>query len=204
MPSWAWLLPYSCSCDPSERKLPSGEGTSRGVRLQQRAFTLTSRHREMQFFLIGYFIISLCEIFTIGGFPLSGAVRRGFVAVHIASIIATTWILMMNGAVGYQLIDDGTALSVGLIFGSAAALFIGTGYIALDTGFSFTDYWAKDNILRDPNQAYALYTLYQIVPLLFLVVFFILETVLVLRVLGETRPMSKSSRIYTRRTGANV
>lgn len=141
----------------------------------------------MQFFLIGYMIISLCEIFTIGGFPLDGAVRRGFVAVHIASIVATTWILMMNGAVGYQLIDDGTALSLALIFGSAAALFVGTGYIALDTGFTFTRYW-RDSLV-EPNRAYALFTLYQIVPLFFLVVFFLLETFLVLRVLGETRPM---------------
>lgn len=96
---------------------------------------------------------------------------------------------MMNGAVGYQLLDDGTPLSVGLIFGSAALLFVGTGYIALDTGFSLTGYW--DDTLDKPNQAYALYTLYQLVPLVFVVVFFILETVLVLRVLGETQPMRK-------------
>lgn len=30
----------------------------------------------MQLFLIGYIIISICEIFTIGGFPLNGDVRR--------------------------------------------------------------------------------------------------------------------------------
>ncbi|KAK3700646.1 hypothetical protein LTR37_015835 [Vermiconidia calcicola] len=95
----------------------------------------------------------------------------------------------MNGAVGYQLIDDGTPLSLGLVFGSAAALFVGTGYIALDMGYSWTNYWAKDELLNKPNQAYAMYTLYQLVPLVFLVIFFILETVLVLRVLGETRPM---------------
>ena len=145
--------------------------------------------REMQIFLIGYMIISLCEIFTIGGIPLSGAVIRGFSVVHIATITATAWILMMNGAVGYQLVDDGTPLSLGLIFGSAAALFVGTGYIALDTGFSFSNYW-KDT-LDQPNKAYALYTLYQLVPLVFIVVFFILEAVLVLRVLGERRPMRK-------------
>ena len=141
----------------------------------------------MQIFLIGYIVIQICEIFTVGWFPLSGEIRRGFAAVHIASIIATLWILMMNGAVGYQLLDDGTPLSVGLIFGSAALLFIGTGYIALDTGFSLTNYWVDTT--TEPNRAYALYTLYQLVPLVFVVVFFILETVLVLRVLGETRPM---------------
>lgn len=143
--------------------------------------------REMQLFLIGYIIIEICEIFTVGGFPLNGIARRAFSAAHIAAIVATLWILMMNGAVGYQLIDDGTPASIGLIFGSAAVLFIGTGYIALDTGFSWTGYW--NSSLQDPNKGYALYTLYQLVPLIFLVLFFLLETILVLRVLGEVRPM---------------
>lgn len=34
-----------------------------------------TRDREMQLFLIGYVIISICEIFTIGGFPLNNSVR---------------------------------------------------------------------------------------------------------------------------------
>lgn len=31
--------------------------------------------REMQLFLLGYIIIEICEIFTVGGFPLSSRVR---------------------------------------------------------------------------------------------------------------------------------
>jgi hypothetical protein len=31
--------------------------------------------REMQLFLLGYIVISICEIFTIGGFPLNNSVR---------------------------------------------------------------------------------------------------------------------------------
>lgn len=146
--------------------------------------------REMQLFLIGYIIIEICEIFSIGGFPLPGRVRRAFSAAHIAAVVATTWILLMNGAVGYQLLYDGTLTSMLLIFGSAAALFIGTGYIALDTGFSWTGYW--NSSLTQPNQAYALYTLYFLVPLVFLFLYFVLESILVLRVLKEVRPMCKS------------
>jgi H+/Cl- antiporter ClcA len=97
---------------------------------------------------------------------------------------------MLNGVVGYQLLEDGTAISMALILGSAVALFIGTGYIALDTGFSWTGYW--DSSLEDPNKAYALYTLYLLVPLVFLVIFFLLEGFLVLRVLGEKKPMRMS------------
>jgi hypothetical protein len=98
---------------------------------------------------------------------------------------------MLNGAVGYQLLDDGTAVSIGLLLISSLLIFIGTGYIALDTGFSWTGYW--DDTLGTPNQAYALYTLYQLVPLVFIVIFFLLEAFLVLRILGERKPMRKYS-----------
>jgi len=143
--------------------------------------------REMQLFLIGFIIISICEIFTIGGFPIDDNVRLAFVAIHIAAITATSWILMLNGAVGYQLLDDGTAVSIGLLLISSLLIFIGTGYVALDTGFGWTGYW--DDTRSTPNQAYALYTLYQLVPLVFLVIFFLLEAFLVLRILGERKPM---------------
>lgn len=98
---------------------------------------------------------------------------------------------MMNALVGFQFLDDGTIASLGLIFGSAAALFIGTGYIALDTGFSWTGFF--DSTLSGSNRSYSLYTLYQLVPMLFLVIFFVLEMFLVLRVLGEKRPMCECS-----------
>lgn len=32
--------------------------------------------REMQLFLAGYIVIQICEIFTVGGFPLNPAVRK--------------------------------------------------------------------------------------------------------------------------------
>ncbi|EPS27480.1 hypothetical protein POX_e06445 [Penicillium oxalicum] len=144
--------------------------------------------REMQLFLLGYVVIEICEIFTVGGFPLAENVRKGFTAVHLAAITATVWILLMNALVGFQLIDDGTPASIGLISASAIALFIGTGYIALDTGFSWTGHF--DSSLGDGNNRnIGLYVLYQLFPLVCLVLFFLLETVLVLRVLGEVRPM---------------
>ena len=32
-------------------------------------------HREFQLFLVGYIIVQICEIFTVGGFPLERKVR---------------------------------------------------------------------------------------------------------------------------------
>ena len=36
---------------------------------------LNPSYREFQLFLIGYIIVSICEIFTVGGFPLDRTVR---------------------------------------------------------------------------------------------------------------------------------
>jgi hypothetical protein len=94
---------------------------------------------------------------------------------------------MLNAVVGYQLLDDGTPMSVGLMVGSAAVLFIGTGYITLDTGYSWTGHF--DSSLGGNNRNIGLYVLYQLAPLVFLFTFFVLETVLVIRVLGERKPM---------------
>ncbi|KAJ2897806.1 hypothetical protein MKZ38_004368 [Zalerion maritima] len=143
--------------------------------------------REMQLFLVGYIILSICEIFTVGEFPLKDDVRIAFTGIHIGMVIATTWMLMLNAIVGYQLLDDGTPLSLAMLAGSALVFFIGTGYIALDTGFNWTGEFQES--YETPNRHIALYVLYQLVPLIFLVAFYILETVLVLKVLGETRPM---------------
>ena len=160
----------------------------------------------MQLFLLGFAVVEICEIFTVGGIPLPVNVRlvctyssaishyaygsKGFTAVHLAAIAATMWILFLNGVVGFQLLDDGTALSLGAILISAAAIFIGTGYITLDTAFSFTNTF-KDS-LAGSNRNIALYVLYQLFPLVCVVVYFVLETILVLNVLKEKKPMRKS------------
>lgn len=102
--------------------------------------------------------------------------------------MATTWILMLNAMVGFQILDDGTPLSIGLISGSAFAIFVGTGYIALDTGYSWTGHFGSIPIPA-PYYNLGLYILYQLAVLVFLFVFFVLETILVIKVLGERKPM---------------
>jgi hypothetical protein len=102
-------------------------------------------------------------------------------------IIATTWVLLLNAIVGYQILDDGTPLSVGLMLLSGLVLLVGTGYVALDTGFKWTSQWAES--YAPPYRNIALYVLYQLIPLVFLVAFYALEAILVLRILGELRPM---------------
>ena len=102
--------------------------------------------------------------------------------------MATLWVLFLNGLVGFQLLDDGTPISLGLILGSAIAFFVGTGYVALDTAFSYTNTFVS-SLSGPDNRNVALYVLYQLLPLICLAGFFLLETVLVVKVLGERKPM---------------
>lgn len=81
-------------------------------------------------------------------------------------------------------------MSIGLFLASAAVLFIGTGYITLDTAYSWTGHF--DSSLSGNNRNIALYVLYQLFPLVCLFVFFVLEAILVIRILGELRPMRTS------------
>ncbi|KAI5852207.1 chitin synthase III catalytic subunit [Tricharina praecox] len=142
--------------------------------------------REMQIFLVAYAIVSIAEIFSVGGFLTDRKKLVWFSAIHIGAIAAACWILLINAIVGYQLMDDGTPLSNGLTAGSGLVVFIGVAYVAVDTGFNYSgEFEINDDNLRN----YALYVLYLLFPLLLLVAFFILESVLVLGVLRETRPM---------------
>ncbi|KAL4944064.1 hypothetical protein BDV06DRAFT_188236 [Aspergillus oleicola] len=142
--------------------------------------------REMQIFLFGFIVIEIAEIFTVGGFPINDDVRKGFSAVHVAAIAATCWILFLNALVGFQFLDDGTPASMGLLLFSGIVIFVGTGYIALDTAFGWTDEFRTE---PDNYRNIALYVLYQLFPLVCLFAFFVLEMFLVIRILGEFRPM---------------
>lgn len=142
--------------------------------------------REMQILLVGYIVVSIAEIFSIGGFLTNRNIVVGFSAVHIGAITATFWVLLLNAIVGYQILDDGTLLSIGLVAGSGFVVFLGTGYISLDTALGWTDQFVTDG---PELKNIALYVLYLIFPLVAAAIYFILEFYLVWFMLGEKRPI---------------
>jgi hypothetical protein len=69
-------------------EIPNEEGCRRQkVRTLSQAVESGADHerREMQLFLVGYMIVSICEIFTVGGFPLDSKVRI------VRSLHALSW-----------------------------------------------------------------------------------------------------------------
>jgi hypothetical protein len=94
---------------------------------------------------------------------------------------------MLNALIGFQWLDDGTPLSLGLILGSALMFFIGTGFIAADTAFAWTQTFQPSNTTDLKNVG--LYVLYLLFPLICLFVYFCLEGFIVVKILGERRPL---------------
>lgn len=70
---WQFWSQHSYYGAQNESKLLLAEGMCPVPKL--RITLLTILPREMQLFLIGYIIIEICEIFTVGEFPLAGKVR---------------------------------------------------------------------------------------------------------------------------------
>lgn len=64
--------------------------------------------------------------------------------------------------------------------------FIGTGFIAADTAFGWTSTFQTSSATL---QNVALYILYLLFPLLCLVAYYLLETFIVIKILGERRPL---------------
>ena len=168
----------------------------------------------MRLFLVGYSLTSFCEIFSVGGLPVGSTTRmvskttldissrhplfehyqfhspcllanQLFTGLHLSLIIATSWVLLLNSVVWWQITECTTRLSLKMmIIPSAIALLIISGCIALDTGFGWSGYAPWMQSYSPPNRHIALYVLYQLAPLVFIVTFYISNMILVLVLRG--------------------
>lgn len=145
--------------------------------------------REMQILFFSYFIVSVSAFFASGGFIFNDRIITYFSAIEIGSTASTAWLLVVNAIVAYQILPDGSFLSVTLTFLSGLAFFVGVGYIALDSGFDWTGTF--DSALNNPDSMrnYALYTVYLLWPIVAISIYLLLEFNLVVRVLRERKPL---------------
>lgn len=142
--------------------------------------------REMQILIFIYLLISIVQIFTMGGFITNIRLLAYFTALHIGFIVAFFWVLLLNAVVGYQLYEDGTIFSILMTTIPSLLMFIGSGYIVLDSMF----YWSRSDV-EDKNRLrnHGLYFFYFVWPVISIVGYFILEFILVFKILEEWRPL---------------
>ncbi|KAI9144750.1 chitin synthase export chaperone [Paraphysoderma sedebokerense] len=145
--------------------------------------------KEMNLLWFSYFLLIISQIVSVGGWTLPNesfdTARVWASAVHSGLLVAVFWILLMNGFVGYQWVEDGTPLSLYSIFFSATFFLCGTIYIAADTGLGYSTAFQHGPELTNV----ALFVLLFLFPILSAVVYLILQIVLVTKNLSEKRPL---------------
>ncbi|CAG8669549.1 5669_t:CDS:2, partial [Ambispora leptoticha] len=129
----------------------------------------------------------MTQIVSDGGFLGKGTTLAWFSAINAGLVSALSWILVMNAIVGFQLVDDGSIISMGGILLGGILIFFGVGYIALDTAFNISGHFTSQPSAQMKNVA--LYITYIIFPLFAVVAYVILETILVIVALGDKQSL---------------
>lgn len=124
-------------------------------------------------------VISLC--LDSGVIPIGSAPYAYFVAVQAGLSSALCTCLLINGFIGFQVYEDGTALSVWLLRLCSLVMFLVTGGVAICTFQS----WAG----LDPTNTMPLFIVLYIVNALFLFVYVTCQVILVVGTLGDRWPM---------------
>ncbi|THU87545.1 hypothetical protein K435DRAFT_341398 [Dendrothele bispora CBS 962.96] len=113
-------------------------------------------------------------------------------AIHAGVVAAWFWMLLANGMVATQFVDDGSWASLMPFSIFSAAIFAGTTYISLDVALHITDTLGPPD-RTDPNsirdlKSIPLFVLTSIWPLVAALLYFGLITYIVLRILNERKP----------------
>lgn len=141
--------------------------------------------------LLALYAISLpLQLVTTGAFLQQGSMGLVVVtAIHAGVVVALFWGLLANALIATQVVEDGTWSSLVPYYIVSFLVFGLTTYIALDVGFGFTSVIGAP---ADPPlhlRSIPLFVLLNIWPPLCAVAYLIIMSIIVLRVLNESRPM---------------
>ncbi|RPA98183.1 hypothetical protein L873DRAFT_1688802 [Choiromyces venosus 120613-1] len=144
-------------------------------------FTAVGRKEITSFFYIFMLltVISLC--LDSGVVPIGSTPYAYFVAVQAGLTSALCTCLLINGFIGFQVYEDGTALSVWLLRLSTVVMFVVTGGVAICTFQSW--------IGLGPTKTTALFIVLYVVNALFLFVYVACQVILVIGTLEDRWPL---------------
>ncbi|KAF5312579.1 hypothetical protein D9619_002465 [Psilocybe cf. subviscida] len=165
---------------------------------------------ELRTFLMLYLFTLPLQLVTTGSFLQQGSTALiAVTAVHVGAVVALFWSLLANGLVATQIVEDGTLASL-VPFGIFTLITLGVGiYISLDIALGVTT--VIGGVSKPPQAltSIALFVLTSIWPAVAdiyeyssgpptfafstnfpcAIIYFLIMTYIVLRVLNETRPM---------------
>lgn len=144
--------------------------------------------KEIIILFVFYMLQSIVQLITSGGWLYLTQIGIILSAVQIGLAMAIFWCLLLNGLVGYQLVEDGSFVSFFGIFFSTLAVAVGVTLLGYDIQAGLFG-----SILYG-GEAYAsapMWGINLIFPFAAVLIYTVLETVLVVRNLGEKKPLSK-------------
>lgn len=144
-------------------------------------FTAVGRKEITTFFYLYTLLTIISLVIDCGVVPPGSEAYAYFVAVQCGLVSSTCICLMINGFVGFQLYEDGTKLSVWLLRVCSVAMFAISFIIALLTFKG----WAG----LSPESTIGLFVVVYIFSAIFLFVYIVMQTLLVIGTLQERWPL---------------
>ncbi|KAK9717554.1 Chitin synthase, class 7 [Basidiobolus ranarum] len=142
-------------------------------------YTAVGRKEMVMFFYL-YAATVLMEMLLITGIiPIGSSVYPWLTAVHMALTSTTIWCLLLNGFVGFQFAEDGTALSLWSI--RISSLFVWGGVFAVSI-LTF-----QQNL--DSTNPIGLWTIYIVLNGAAIIIYFVLQVILVVKTLDDWWPL---------------
>ncbi|KAF8656328.1 hypothetical protein AX16_002593 [Volvariella volvacea WC 439] len=144
---------------------------------------------EIRAFLVLYLLTLPFQLLTTGSLFEQGSDALVILtSIHAGLVAALFWMLLGNALVATQFVEDGTMSSLVPFYGIALAFFAGTTYISFDVALGITDTLGPSGPLESLHSI-PLFVLTSIWPGVAALAYFVIMSVIVLRVLNETKPM---------------
>ncbi|GAA5867797.1 hypothetical protein JCM3774_005855 [Rhodotorula dairenensis] len=138
--------------------------------------------KEILIFFYMYFGEEILAIFLDSAIiPTSSSVYPWFAAIHFGLTCAIYWCLLVNGFVGFQVVEDGTRLSLWILQGTSAVVGLIAGLIAIGT--------FKDAAGLSKAKPTGLWVLQFIFNLACVVIYVVAQLLLVIRTLDDRWPV---------------
>ncbi|OCF43325.1 hypothetical protein I317_02894 [Kwoniella heveanensis CBS 569] len=144
---------------------------------------------ELRFLLFLYGIHCVFQILTMSSlFEQGGLGLSVMSSIHVAFVATLFWVLLGNGLIATQFVEDGTAAALAPLILFAILFFIPTLYIGLDTSFGWTSVFRFDTDSPDELKNITLFVLTLIWPAAAAFLYTIIMLYITLVVLKETKP----------------
>jgi len=145
---------------------------------------------KLLLFLILYLFTLAFQLVTTGSFLEQGTQSLIIVtAIHAGLVITLFWSLLANALVATQVVEDGTLSSLIPLYIISAVAFGVTVYISLDIGLGITTLIGGVSNPPESLRSISLFILTSIWPALTALLYFLIMSYIVLKILNETRPL---------------